>query len=115
MSELKEETDAGTSAGMQQMKEEPRPTASSSNDEPQRLADAEPEISEIPTHRVEVEKDPVTGNMREIIITIKLPGVSNMQCVDLDVAESKLQLQVCEPRYALNICPFVAPVQPESC
>eukprot|EP00931_Biecheleriopsis_adriatica_P104367 TRINITY_DN7904_c0_g1_i1.p1 TRINITY_DN7904_c0_g1~~TRINITY_DN7904_c0_g1_i1.p1 ORF type:complete len:383 (+),score=112.62 TRINITY_DN7904_c0_g1_i1:30-1151(+) len=69
----------------------------------------------IPNHRLQYQKD-AEGRFTAVELICTLPGVGDMGCIALDVAEKHLRLNTVAPapRYAVNAGPFPVLIEPSA-
>ncbi|CAK9045649.1 unnamed protein product [Durusdinium trenchii] len=67
----------------------------------------------LPNHRLQYRKDE-QGNYCAMELVCELPGVQEMGCIVLDIAEKHVRLNTVEPapRYAVNAGPFPVLIEP---
>mmetsp|Transcript_30461 Transcript_30461/g.63609 ORF Transcript_30461/g.63609 Transcript_30461/m.63609 type:complete len:149 (-) Transcript_30461:75-521(-) len=79
---------------------------------PKKLVPDAPQVI-LPTHRLQYQKDP-EGRYQGMELVCELPGVSDMGCIVLDIAEKHLRLNTVDPapKYAINAGPFPVLIEP---
>mmetsp|Transcript_64400 Transcript_64400/g.151298 ORF Transcript_64400/g.151298 Transcript_64400/m.151298 type:complete len:353 (+) Transcript_64400:58-1116(+) len=67
----------------------------------------------LPNHRLQYQKDD-EGRYTAMELICELPGVSDMSCIVLDIAEKHLRLNTIDPapKYAVNAGPFPVLIEP---